>query len=82
MAFKMLVYSFAFKRHCNVRLLETFAILVKANQQNVQYASIIRQLFNLCFHVTGLFLNTRQSAFYFGIQNPHRHYILLLTLWN
>ena len=28
MAFKVLVYSFAFKRHCNVWLLETFAILV------------------------------------------------------
>ena len=82
MAFKVLVYSFAFKRHCNVWLLEPFAILVKAYQRNIQYASIIRQLFKLCFHMTDLFLHSGQSTSYFGIQNPHRHYILLLTLSN
>ena len=65
MAFKVLVYSFAFKRHCNVWLLETFAILVKAFQRNFQYASIIRQLFKLCFHVADLFLHTGQSTSHF-----------------
>ena len=67
MAFKVLVYSFAFIRHCNVWLLETLAILVKAYQQNILYASIIRQLFKLCFHVIDLFLHTGQSTSYFGI---------------
>ena len=81
MAFKVLVYSFAFKRHYNVWLIETFAILVKAYQRNIQYASIIRQLFKLCFHRTDLFLRTGQSTSYFGIQDPHRHYIRLLSLW-
>ena len=81
MAFKVLEYSFAFKRHCNVWLLETLAIRVKTYQRNILYASIIRQLFKLCFHVTDLFLHTEHSTSYFGIQNPHRQYIRLLTLW-
>ena len=55
MAFKVRVYSFEFKRHCYVWLLKTFAIFVKAYQRNIQFASIIRQLFKLCFHVADLF---------------------------
>ena len=66
MVFKMLVYSSAFKRYCNVWLLETLAILVKAYQRNIQYASIIRQLFKICFHMTDLFIHTEQSTSYFG----------------
>ena len=62
MAFKVLVYSFAFKRHCNVWLLETFAILVKAYQPNVQCASIIRQLFKLCFHMTD-FISSHKAIY-------------------
>ena len=62
MAFKVLVYSFAFKRHCNAWLLETLAILVKAYQRNILFASIIRQLFKLCFRVTDLFLHTGHST--------------------
>ena len=64
MAFKVLVYSFASKRHCDVWLLETLAILVKAYQRNIQYASIIRQLFKLCFHVPSIYVF---SYFPFGL---------------
>ena len=74
MAFKVLVYSFAFKRHCNVWLLENLAIFVKAYQRIIQYASIIRQLLELCFHVTDLFLHTGQPTSYFRIQNTQTIY--------